>query len=133
MVSNIERARPTTSAVGVFPKREWPVRPVPEDGKPRFPGALSKGRKGVRTEEIPMIKYLAIISAFAAFAGAPALAQQSTAPAQTIQDKDKDSAKGTKGASENAPGEEMQDRGTVKGIKPGPGVTTGSGSGAGSR
>jgi hypothetical protein len=80
-----------------------------------------------------MIKYLAIISALAAFAGAPALAQQSTAPAQTIQDKDKDSAKGTKGASENAPGEEMQDRGTVKGIKPGTGVTTGSGSGAGSR
>jgi len=79
-----------------------------------------------------MIKYLAIISALAAFAGAPALAQQSTAPAQTIQDKDKDSAKGTKGASENAPGE-TQDRGTVKGIKPGPGVTTGSGSGAGSR
>src|SRR3981189_3609432 len=47
-------------------------------------------------------------------------------------DEDKDSAKGTKGASEYAPGE-TQDRGTVKGIKPSPGVTTGSGSGAGSR
>jgi hypothetical protein len=96
------------------------------------PARYRRGEKGVRTEEIPMIKYLAIISALAAFAGAPALAQQSTAPAQTIQDKDKDSAKGTKGASEYAPGE-TQDRGTVKGIKPSPGVTTGSGSGAGSR
>jgi hypothetical protein len=46
--------------------------------------------------------------------------------------QDKDSAKGAKGAAENAPGE-MQDKGTVKGTKPGLGVTTGSGSGAGSR
>jgi hypothetical protein len=78
-----------------------------------------------------MIKYLAIIGTLAAFAGAPALAQQSAAPGQTMQDKD--SAKGTKGASEYAPGEATQDKGTVKGTKPGLGETTGSGSGAGLR
>ncbi|HEX9586691.1 MAG TPA: hypothetical protein VGA15_02975 [Bradyrhizobium sp.] len=80
-----------------------------------------------------MIRYLAIIGTLAVFAGAPAVAQQSTAPGQTTQDKD--SAKGAKGAAENARGErgEMQDKGTAKGTKPGLGVTTGSGSGAGSR
>jgi hypothetical protein len=75
-----------------------------------------------------MIRYLAIIGTLAVFAGAPAVAQQSTAPGQTTQDKD--SAKGAKGASAPA---EMQDKGTAKGTKPGLGVTTGSGSGAGSR
>jgi hypothetical protein len=77
-----------------------------------------------------MIRYLAIIGTLTAFAGAPAIAQQSTAPGQTTQDKD--SAKGAKGVSANAPAE-MQDKGTAKGTKPGLGVTTGSGSGAGSR
>ena len=77
-----------------------------------------------------MIRYLAIISILAVFAGAPVLAQQSAAPGQTTQDKD--SAKGAKGAAENAPAE-MKDKGTAKGTKPGLGVTTGSGSGAGSR
>jgi len=78
-----------------------------------------------------MLKYLAIVSGLAAFAVAPALAQQSIAPGQTMQDKD--SAKETKRASEVAPGQETQDKGTVKGVKPGSGVTTGTGSGAGSR
>jgi hypothetical protein len=78
-----------------------------------------------------MIRYLAIVGTLAVFAGAPAVAQQqSTAPGQTAQDKD--SAKGAKGAAENAPAE-MKDKGTAKGTKPGLGVTTGSGSGAGSR
>jgi hypothetical protein len=75
-----------------------------------------------------MIRYLAIIGTLAVFAGPPAVAQQSTAPGQTMQDKD--SAKGAKAASAPA---EMQDKGTAKGTKPGLGVTTGSGSGAGSR
>jgi hypothetical protein len=77
-----------------------------------------------------MIRYLAILGTLAVFAGAPAVAQQSTAPAQTTQDKD--SAKGAKGASGNAAAE-TQDKGNAKGTRPGPGVTTGSGSGAGSR
>jgi hypothetical protein len=75
-----------------------------------------------------MIRYLAIIGTLAVFAGAPAVAQQSTAPGQTTQDKD--SAKGAKATSAPA---EMQDKGTAKGTKPGLGVTSGSGSGAGSR
>jgi hypothetical protein len=80
-----------------------------------------------------MIRYLAIIGTLTAFAGAPAIAQQSTAPGQTTQDKDSaKGAKGAKGVSANAPAE-MQDKGTAKGTKPGLGVTTGSGSGAGSR
>jgi hypothetical protein len=78
-----------------------------------------------------MIRNLAIVGALAVFAGAPVLAQQSAAPGQTTQDKD--SAKATKGASEQAPGEEMHDKEIVKGTKPGLGVTTGSGSGAGLR
>jgi len=77
-----------------------------------------------------MIRYLAIIGTVAVFAGAPTVAQQSSPPGQTTADRD--SAKGAKGASENAPAE-MQDKGTAKGTKPGLGVTTGSGSGAGSR
>jgi hypothetical protein len=76
-----------------------------------------------------MIRYLMIICTFAAFAGTPALAQQSTAPGQTTQDKD--TATGAKAAS--VPGQDIQDKGTAKGTTPGPGVTTGSGSGAGSR
>jgi hypothetical protein len=74
-----------------------------------------------------MIRYLAILGTLAVFAGAPAVAQQSTAPAQTTQDKD--SAKGAKGASGNAAAE-TQDKGNAKGTRPGPGVTTGSGAGS---
>jgi hypothetical protein len=43
----------------------------------------------------------------------PALAQQSKAPGQKMQDKG--SAKGTTGASGYAPGQKMQKKGSVKG------------------
>lgn len=43
----------------------------------------------------------------------PATAQQKTAPGQQMQDKG--SVKGTNGASGYAPGQKMQDKGSVKG------------------
>jgi hypothetical protein len=49
-----------------------------------------------------MIRYLAVIGTLAAFAGAPALAQQPTAPGQMMHSKG--SVKGSTGASGYAPG-----------------------------
>ena len=48
-----------------------------------------------------MLRYLAVFGALAAFAGAPAMAQQPTAPGQVMH---KSSVPGTKGASAYAPG-----------------------------
>jgi len=60
-----------------------------------------------------MIRYLAVIGTLAAFAGAPAMAQQPTAPGQVMHQKG--SVSGTKGASGYAPGHLKQLKGSVKG------------------
>jgi len=52
-----------------------------------------------------MIRYLAVIGTLAAFAGAPAMAQQPTAPGQVMHKSSvSKSVVGTKGASAYAPG-----------------------------
>ena len=61
-----------------------------------------------------MIKIaLGIVAAASLVATFPAAAQQKTAPGQQMQDKG--SVKGTTGASGYAPGQKMQDKGSVKG------------------
>ncbi|MGB5902547.1 MAG: hypothetical protein WBF99_05020 [Xanthobacteraceae bacterium] len=56
---------------------------------------------------------LGVIAAVSLMATIPAAAQQKTAPGQKMQDKG--SVKGTTGASGYAPGQKMQDKGSVKG------------------
>jgi hypothetical protein len=56
---------------------------------------------------------LALFASVAMFVAVPAMAQQTTAPGQKMQDKG--SVKGTTGASGYAPGHKMQDKGSVKG------------------
>ncbi len=58
------------------------------------------------------MKTIVLVLALSGFANA-ALAQQSKAPGQMMQDKG--SIKGTTGASGYAPGQKMQDKGSVKG------------------
>lgn len=61
-----------------------------------------------------MIKVvLSAIAVSSLMCAVPALAQQKTAPGQQMQDKG--SVKGTTGASGYAPGQKMQDKGSVKG------------------
>jgi hypothetical protein len=61
-----------------------------------------------------MIKIaLGIITVASLITTIPATAQQKTAPGQQMQDKG--SVKGTNGASDYAPGQKMQDKGSVKG------------------
>ncbi|MGN6308814.1 MAG: hypothetical protein ACTHNN_04580 [Xanthobacteraceae bacterium] len=61
-----------------------------------------------------MIKVvLSAIAVSSLIVAVPALAQQKTAPGQQMQDKG--SVKGTTGASGYAPGQKMQDKGSVKG------------------
>lgn len=56
---------------------------------------------------------LALFASVAMLVAVPAMAQQTTAPGQKMQDKG--SVKGTTGASGYAPGHKMQDKGSVKG------------------
>jgi hypothetical protein len=56
---------------------------------------------------------LALFASVAMLVAVPAMAQQTTAPGQKMQDKG--SVKGTTGASGYAPGHKMQDKGPVKG------------------
>ncbi len=56
---------------------------------------------------------LGVIAAVSLMTTVPAAAQQKTAPGQKMQDKG--SVKGTTGASGYAPGQKMQDKGSVKG------------------
>ena len=56
---------------------------------------------------------LSIIVAASLMAAVPAAAQQRTAPGQKMQDKG--SVKGTTGASGYAPGHKMQNKGSLKG------------------
>ena len=60
-----------------------------------------------------MIRYLAVIGTLAAFAGAPAMAQQPTAPGQIVHKSG--SVPGTKGASAYAPGHLKKHRSAIKG------------------
>ena len=67
------------------------------DGKP----SLSAGVVGgAQRKEYPMIRHLAVIGALAAFAAAPAMAQQPTAPGKVMHK----SGSLSKGASAYAPG-----------------------------
>lgn len=59
------------------------------------------------------MKTIALAFAAATLIATPVLAQQATAPGQKMQDKG--SVKGTTGASGYAPGQKMQDKGSVKG------------------
>ncbi len=59
------------------------------------------------------MKTIVLVLALTGFAASAALAQQTKAPGQMMQDKG--SAKGTTGASGYAPGQKMQDKGSVKG------------------
>ncbi len=59
------------------------------------------------------MKKLLLALALTGFIAAPALAQQSTAPGQRMQESG--SVKGTTGASGYAPGQEMHKYGSVKG------------------
>jgi hypothetical protein len=56
---------------------------------------------------------LALLASAAMLVAVPAMAQQTTAPGQRMQDKG--SVKGTTGASGYAPGQKMQKKGSVKG------------------
>lgn len=61
-----------------------------------------------------MIKTLmSVLAAGSLIAAVPAVAQQQTAPGQKMQDKG--SVKGTTGASGYAPGQKMQKKGSMKG------------------
>jgi len=60
-----------------------------------------------------MIRHLAVIGTLAAFAGAPAMAQQATAPGQVMHKSV--SVSGTKGASAYAPGHLKKHRVAIKG------------------
>jgi hypothetical protein len=61
-----------------------------------------------------MIKVvLSALAAGSLMVAVPAIAQQKTAPGQQMQDKG--SVKGTNGASGYAPGQKMQNKGSVKG------------------
>ena len=62
-----------------------------------------------------MIRYLAVIGTLAAFAGAPAMAQQPTAPGQVMHKSGSVSKSVSKGASAYAPGHLKQLKGPVKG------------------
>lgn len=56
---------------------------------------------------------LGIFAATSLLVAVPAIAQQKTAPGQQMHEKG--SVKGTTGASGYAPGQKMQDKGSVKG------------------
>ncbi len=60
-----------------------------------------------------MIRYLAVVGTLAAFAGAPALAQQPTGPGQMMHKSV--SVSGTKGASAYAPGHLKKHKLAIKG------------------
>ena len=83
-------------------------------GRYRGSGPLSRRRRkpwlsasiigGAQRKECPMIRHLAVIGTLAAFAGAPAMAQQPTAPGQLMHKSGSVSKSVSKGASAYAPG-----------------------------
>ncbi len=62
-----------------------------------------------------MIRYLAVIGTLAAFAGAPAMAQQPTAPGQVMHKSGSVSKSVSKGASAYAPGHLKRHRLAIRG------------------
>ena len=62
-----------------------------------------------------MIRYLAVIGTLAAFAGAPAMAQQPTAPGQVMHKSGSVSKSVSKGASAYAPGHLKKHRLAIRG------------------
>ena len=66
---------------------------------------------GAQRKECPMIRHLAVIGTLAAFAGAPAMAQQPTAPGQVMHK----SGSVSKGASAYAPGHLKKHRLAIRG------------------
>jgi hypothetical protein len=83
------------------------------DGKGGKPGLPVGVIDGAQRKETPMIRHLAVIGTLAAFAGAPAMAQQATAPGQVMHKSV--SVSGTKGASAYAPGHLKKHRVAIKG------------------
>jgi len=119
--STLEPARDEMAIATIFPPRAVESYPGAIEASLRWTEGRANGRKpwlsagvidGAQTKETPMLRYLAVFGALAAFAGAPAMAQQPTAPGQMMH---KSSVPTTKGASAYAPGHLKKHRVAIKG------------------